>query len=408
MKIQRLYGKIFLLSALVLACPSVQAFEFFYKFRAGDRYRIVSTVDQDIYVDRRLAYKAEIVNRITMEVLSVSGDRARQSATFQSAEKTAAVGGAGGNASASLFQWSKDYESEFETDRLGHMTVGDQYYMPMVRNVPVFPGRHLYPGETWSADGIEVHDFQDSYGIERPYRIPFTANYTYLGERTWKENSYPAFSVSYRIFLEPEPVRGRVFPRRIQVASDQIVYWDTDHGQAAAYEEHFRTIIDLSNGQTWEYRGRAQSEVVEAPPMDKEEMAIDIAEEIAAIPDATVRISDEGIVISLENIQFAPDSAILMPSERPKLDIVAEILLRYPDRDILVGGHTALAGSAAGRLQLSQERAASVAEYLISKNVRSPDRVVVRGYGAEQPIADNRTATGMARNRRVEITILEN
>jgi outer membrane protein OmpA-like peptidoglycan-associated protein len=91
-----------------------------------------------------------------------------------------------------------------------------------------------------------------------------------------------------------------------------------------------------------------------------------------------------------------------------KLDRIAEILMNYPNRDILVGGHTALAGTAAGRLQLSVERAASVAEYFLSRNVRTPDRVVIRGYGAEQPIADNRTPEGMARNRRVEITILEN
>jgi outer membrane protein OmpA-like peptidoglycan-associated protein len=113
-------------------------------------------------------------------------------------------------------------------------------------------------------------------------------------------------------------------------------------------------------------------------------------------------------VISLENIQFDPDSAVLRPEERPKLDRIAEILSRYPDRDILVGGHTALAGTAEGRMQLSIERAASVAEYLLGKNVRSPDRVVIRGYGAERPVADNRTVEGMEKNRRVEIVILEN
>ncbi|MDR0496364.1 MAG: OmpA family protein [Treponema sp.] len=395
-----------LLTVFFQICPNVWAMEFFYKFTAGDKYRIVGTVIEDVYVDRKLTYKAEIITRISMEVTEVTGDRARQTALFQSAEKTVVVGDA--VPAADPFQWSKDYESEFEQDKLGYMTIDEHYYMPMVRNVPVFPARELKAGETWSAEGIEVHDFRDSYGIEKPYRIPFTANYTYLGERTWKDEEYPAFSVSYRIFLEPDAVPGKVYPRRIQGASDQVVYWDVDHGQAAAYEEHFRTIIDLSDGQTWEYRGRAEAEIVEAPPMNKEEIAKDIAEEIAAFSDVSVRVSDEGIVISLENIQFAPDSAVLRASERPKLDLVAEILMKYPDRDILVGGHTAMAGTAAGRLQLSQERAASVANYLMSKNVRTPDRVVIRGYGADQPIADNRTAEGMARNRRVEITILEN
>ena len=407
MTTRRLQAAVFLLGVFFLTCSSLEAIEFSYKFKTGDKYRIVATVTEDVYVDRKLTYKAEILTRITMEVTGLNGGKARQAATFQSAEKTVTVSGNAGKA-ASPFQWSKDYESLFDQDKLGYITIDDKYYMPMVRNVPVFPGRDLKAGDTWIAGGMEVYDFRDNYGIEKPYRIPFTANYEYLGERTWKGKSYPAFSVSYRIFMEPEAVRGKVYPRRIQEASNQVIYWDEEHGQPAANEEHFRTIIELSDGQIWEYRGKAEGEVIEAPPMDKEEIAKDIAQEIASIPDASVRITDEGIVISLENIQFAADSAILRPSERPKLDIIAQILMKYPDRDILVGGHTALAGTAAGRMQLSQDRAAAVAQYLLSKKVRSPERVVIRGYGAEKPIADNRTPEGMAKNRRVEIIILEN
>ena len=405
---KRLRWILFFLAALVFSGPAAGAFEFVYNFRAGDMYRIVSTVNQDVFVDRRLRYRAEIFTRISMEVLEVVNGRAWQTASFQSAEQTVLLDGSGEITAASHFIWSMDYNSEFYTDRLGFVTIDDQFFMPVVRNAPVFPGRPLQVGDTWSADGVEVHDFRQNFGIEQPYRIPFTAHYTFLGEREWNGNSFPAFSVSYRIFFEPEPVQGRVYPRRIQGATDQIVFWDAERGQPAAFEGHFRFVLYLSDGQTWEYRGRAVSEVIEAPPMDREEMFRDIAEEIADIPDATVRITDEGIVISLENIQFAPDSAILQPSEWYKLDIIAEILMRFPDRDILVGGHTALAGTAASRLRLSQERAATVADYLIRNNVRSPDRVIIRGFGADQPIADNRTPEGMARNRRVEITILEN
>jgi len=98
----------------------------------------------------------------------------------------------------------------------------------------------------------------------------------------------------------------------------------------------------------------------------------------------------------------------LLPSEQAKLDQIAEILGRYGDRDILVGGHTALAGTEAGRQKLSEERAASVAAYLISKGARQTERVVVRGYGATKPVSDNSTEQGKKKNRRVEITILEN
>ena len=401
-------GIFFFLTFFFGGLAAAGAMEFSYKHNAGDKYRVISTVDQNIYVNLRLSYRSEIVNRISFEVTAVNDGKASISAIVQTAEKSIALGMNRRNAQSRNFQWAKDYNYELLQDRLGYMTVGDQYYMPMIRDVPVFPNRRLNVGDTWSAPGLEVHDFRDSYGIEEPYRIPFNANYRYLGEREWQGANYHAFSVSYRVFFEPQPVSGKTYPRRIQGASDQVIYWDVDRGQAVAYEEYYRLTFNLSDGQTWEYRGSARAEVIEAPPMDREELAREIAGEVAEIPDASVRVTGEGVVISLENIQFTADSAILRPSELSKLDRIAEILARYPERDILVGGHTALAGTAAGRLQLSQERAASVAEYLISKRVRTPDRVVIHGYGSEQPLADNNTQEGMQRNRRVEIVILEN
>jgi outer membrane protein OmpA-like peptidoglycan-associated protein len=126
------------------------------------------------------------------------------------------------------------------------------------------------------------------------------------------------------------------------------------------------------------------------------------------IKDATVKIVDDGIMISLENIQFLPESAVLLDSEKAKLDKLGEILMRYKDRDLLVSGHTAYSGTQESMMQLSRDRASTVADYLIDKNVRTPDRVVIRGYGGGRPIADNSTEKGRIKNRRVEITILEN
>jgi outer membrane protein OmpA-like peptidoglycan-associated protein len=255
-----------------------------------------------------------------------------------------------------------------------------------------------------------MHDFRDSFGIADPYRIPFTAQYTFLGNREWQGKAYPAFSVSYRIFFEPPAVPGQVWPARIIGSSDQTVYWDREIGQARAYEENFRMVFTLSNGRTVEYRGKASAEILESARMDKEKIVEEITGDFErlGIEDATVRVVDEGVAISLDNIQFEADTAVMLPGEGAKLDKIAEILLHYRERDILVGGHSAMAGTEAGRLSLSRERAAVVADYLIGKKVRSPDRIVVRGYGAERPVADNRSEDGRRRNRRVEITILEN
>jgi outer membrane protein OmpA-like peptidoglycan-associated protein len=383
-----------------------RAEEFLYKHQEGDKYRILSTVEEDVFLNRRLSHSAEILNRIAVEVISETEGRGMHKAVFQTSERSRdpLV------QTERIFQWAREYESEFERDPLGRITIDRKYFMPVVRDVPVFPGRDLHPGDRWSNEGHEMHDFRDSFGIAEPYRIPFTAYYTYLGEREWKGNTYPAFSVHYEIRSAPGRVRGRIWPTRIVADSDQTVFWDIDLGQAVAYTETFNYLFEFSNRTVVEYKGRAEAEIIESERMDKEKIAEEIAEEILSldIPNVTVRVADEGIIISLDDIQFRPDSAEMLPGESDKLDIIVDILRRYQDRDILVGGHTALAGTAEERQTLSVERASVVANYLIEHNARTPDRVVVRGYGAERPLADNSTDEGRRKNRRVEITILEN
>jgi outer membrane protein OmpA-like peptidoglycan-associated protein len=398
----------FFFPAILLAVvPGLWAEQFVYKHTEGDKHRILSIVNEDVYVNRRLTLRSEILNRVAVEALEADAGTGRLRAVFQTAERAVRTDrGVEGQS----FRWEREYESEFERDNQGYISIDRCYYMPVVRNVPVFPDRDIRVGDTWTADGHEMHDFRDSFGINEPYRIPFTAHYSFLGEREWKGERYPAFSVFYRIFLEPLPVAGKLCPQRILGASDQIVLWDSRLGQAVSYNESFRMVLELSGGLTVEYRGTAEAEILAALGMNKDQAVRDINYDIAAlgITDASARAVDEGIAISLENVQFQPESAELMPTELLKLAKIAEILRRYPDRDILVGGHTALAGTELGREQLSRDRAAAAADYLIAEKVRLPERVMVRGYGAEQPLGDNDTEEGRRRNRRVEIIILEN
>ena len=401
------------IAALAAPVRAAGAERFAYAYSAGDKYRIVSTVREDVYVDRRLSHRSEILNRIAVDVRAVKDGVGTLAAQFQTSERTVGTSaGAGASADASAFQWSREYSSIFDRDSNGRYTIGAEYWMPVVRDVPVFPDEPLAPGDEWSAEGEEAHDFRDAFGIPDPYRIPFIARYRYLGEKELEGRKLPAFSVSYRIFEEPAPParRGARWPTRIMGASDQIVYWDRDLGQPAAYEEDFRIVFELSDGRTVEYRGDADALVVEAAPMERGRMADEIAQDIArlGITDTGVRVTEEGVAISLEDVRFNPDSAELVADERTKLDRIAEILARYADRDILVGGHTALAGTEAGRQSLSEQRAAAVAEYFVKTGVRDASRIVTRGFGATEPVADNASEEGRRRNRRVEITILEN
>jgi OOP family OmpA-OmpF porin len=84
------------------------------------------------------------------------------------------------------------------------------------------------------------------------------------------------------------------------------------------------------------------------------------------------------------------------------LDGVAQSLISYPLKDDLeVHGHTSSEGSNAYNMKLSQKRSQSVANYLASKGVSN--RLIARGYGESQPIANNNTEQGREQNRRVEL-----
>ena len=401
---------LFLLIGFLLLPAKIFGEVFEFRHVAGARYRIISVVDQAVFINGVLSHRGEILNRIAVEITDVVNGTGMHRATFQTSERILYDWHEPLQGTITGFQWSREYESIFERDRLGNMTIDSQFYMPVVRNVPVFPDRPLRIGDRWHAPAHEVHDFRYSFGIPDPYRIDFNAFYEFVGFRQWKGVHYPAFSVNYNIETQPPPVRGRIYPVRISGTFNQLVFWDHSLGQAVAYEETFRITFWMSDGRRIEYRGSAHAEVVESEYMDRDRMIAEIAEEIdrLQLADVYVRAVEEGVVISLENIQFFPDSVRMLPGGQETLTRLAGILLLYPDRDIMVSGHAALIGTREYLMQLSLDRAGAVAEYLLSRNIRSADRIVIRGYGAERPIADNNTEEGMRRNRRVEITLLEN
>jgi outer membrane protein OmpA-like peptidoglycan-associated protein len=158
-----------------------------------------------------------------------------------------------------------------------------------------------------------------------------------------------------------------------------------------------------------EFRGTAEAVVTETELMDRAQAVQEMNNEITrmGIENTTASSTEEGITISIENIQFEADSARLMPSEKEKITKISALLERYPDKELLISGHTALAGTASSRQELSEERAAAVARFLVEGGVRSEYNVYTRGFGAEKPVAPNDTEANKARNRRVEITILE-
>ena len=119
---------------------------------------------------------------------------------------------------------------------------------------------------------------------------------------------------------------------------------------------------------------------------------------------AGVKVDAEGCAqpVVLKGVNFENNSARLTAASLPVLDAAAGTLIERGDVKVEVAGHTDNRGSAKLNQALSQRRADAVRAYLVSKGVPSAN-LSSRGYGAEKPIADNRTVAGRAANRRVEL-----
>jgi OOP family OmpA-OmpF porin len=112
-------------------------------------------------------------------------------------------------------------------------------------------------------------------------------------------------------------------------------------------------------------------------------------------------------VVELPNVTFELNSDVLVPGFEAELNGAAAMMLLNKDLSVEIAGYTDSSGSATYNLGLSDRRANTVRDYLIRQGVSS-DRITARGYGEADPIANNATAEGQERNRRVELHIQDN
>jgi outer membrane protein OmpA-like peptidoglycan-associated protein len=168
--------------------------------------------------------------------------------------------------------------------------------------------------------------------------------------------------------------------------------------QAAQAESAQSTESQLR--ATREQLDQAQRDLQAAQKQSRDAMA-----ELTADGNANVREDARGTVITVAGaFLFASNKASVRQGADAALDKIAFVLKQQPAKPILIEGHTDSTGTAERNLELSHERAETVASYLASRGV-SRDMMMIEGAGSERPIASNDTAEGRAANRRVEITV---
>lgn len=128
------------------------------------------------------------------------------------------------------------------------------------------------------------------------------------------------------------------------------------------------------------------------------------AEMEKALDELKAKETERGMILTLSDVLFDTAEATLKPGAETAIGRLADVLATYPDRTVLIEGHTDANGSDDFNRSLSERRAKAVQSALVSRGV-SPDRLRAHGLGERYPVATNDTAAGRQQNRRVDIVV---
>ena len=137
---------------------------------------------------------------------------------------------------------------------------------------------------------------------------------------------------------------------------------------------------------------------------EKEELSSRLQGALSRVAETTS--TARGLIVNLPDILFDLNQATLKPGTREVIAKLSGILLMMPELNLRIEGHTDSTGSREYNQTLSEKRALSVQDFLMSQGIDSK-RITAVGYGWDRPVADNSTAAGRSKNRRVEIVIGE-
>ncbi len=377
----------------------------------GMEYRILSEVQEGIWRDKELLGSSEILNRITVNIAEADTEGSFLEAGYSISEKSLDTG---------LYIYTKEEKSRFYRSRKGEYSrIPPENYLPSVRHIPTFPEKEVEPGDSWVRPGEEVHDLAPFFGVDHREHIRFNVFYTYLGPRDYENRRVEAVKIVYHFLKKLDlsaltpgrlPPPGHDLPQKAGGDFEQIYLWDPDAGIPAAVQDEFKITYTMESGVSYIFKGRSEGRVTEADQWNRDEVEEEIRQALEELEDVSVTTSPDGVVLVLDNIHFVPDSSRFLPGEEEKLKKLEKILMDYPDHDLMITGHTARVrgGSPDQGQSLSESRAAAVAGYFLKRNIRNSSRMIVQGKGSSEPVGDNSTEEGRRKNRRVEITILDN
>ncbi len=167
--------------------------------------------------------------------------------------------------------------------------------------------------------------------------------------------------------------------------------------QAQAEAEAARRAIQDAQQQT-----AAAEQARQQAEQQKEEMRARLLAQLNQV--LQTKDSARGLIVSMPDVLFDFNKYTLKPEARERLARISGIVLAYPDLHLQVEGYTDSIGSDQYNQELSEKRAATVRDYLVTSGV-SINNVIAEGFGKADPVADNSTAAGRKLNRRVDMVV---
>ena len=282
---------------------------------------------------------------------------------------------------------------------------GDSPY-PALRGFPVVPAREVGVGEKWRAYGLRIVRPPDKGS---PTRVKFYCEFVYGGERELDGAAFRLIDAKYAVrYKRGEDPSGDERLQSLSGSHSVSIRLSASGGALSFMRDQIEETYVMTDGKKVAYKGFTLTWFNASVPMDREKLADSIARKLSetGVKDMEVTQKPEGVSVSLNSIRFIADQAVVLSEEKPRLEALAAALALIPERSFRVIGHTARVGTEKSQYELSVARAKAIVDFLVSRGFAA-ERFLYEGKGGTEPVAPNDTEVTMAKNRRVEIVVLE-
>jgi len=297
------------------------------------------------------------------------------------------------------------YKTDFLLNNAGYISINKEFSVPLHRSFPALSFDPVSPGDSWLASGTDL--IYDSKG--KFVEIPFLCRYIYRDDEIYQGRPVKVIDAQYALRYKKDPYDGKETEiLGIQGTHKAVIMLYYDKIGGIFIRSDIKQEIKYKNGNnestngfilTW-YNGISTSDIESTKDKIITKLEKNNSENIV------LEEKSNGLTLKMQNIHFLPDSPVILPEERTRLDAIAGLLEEAPGQTFLVVGHTADIGSRESQYELSFKRAKTIVDEMVSRGIPSR-QFLYRGEGGDNPVASNLSNEGRAKNRRVEITILD-